>query len=188
MVTATKREKDLTLTDFLNLPETKPAQEFIEGKIYQKPMPQFQHSTIQGRLCETINQIARENKIACAFPELRCTFGNKSIVPDIAVIRWAKIPCDETGKILNRCESYPDWCIEILSPAQSLTQVLNKLLICSREGTEIGWLINAEEETIFVIFGDQKIDSYQGDRTLPVLSELDLTLTPNTIFNWLKFS
>ncbi len=188
MVTAIETDNKLTLTDFLNLPETKPAQEFIEGKIYQKPMPQFQHSTIQGRLCESINQVARNMKIAYAFPELRCTFANQSIVPDIAVIRWAKIPCDDTGKIMNRCESYPDWCIEILSPAQSLTQVLNKLLICSREGTEISWLINAEEETIFVIFGEQKIESYQGDRTLPVLKDLDLSLTPETIFNWLKFN
>ena len=28
-----------TLEKFLKLPETKPAREYIDGKIYQKPMP-----------------------------------------------------------------------------------------------------------------------------------------------------
>ena len=32
--------KILTLKEFLKLPETKPASEYIEGKIIQKPLPQ----------------------------------------------------------------------------------------------------------------------------------------------------
>ena len=35
-----------TLEEFLQLPETKPASEYIDGKIYQKPMPQGKHSTL----------------------------------------------------------------------------------------------------------------------------------------------
>ncbi|HAC62638.1 MAG TPA: hypothetical protein DCF68_03640, partial [Cyanothece sp. UBA12306] len=45
----------LTLEEFLQLPETKPASEFINGKIVQKVMPQGEHSVIQGQLCEIIN-------------------------------------------------------------------------------------------------------------------------------------
>ena len=32
--------KPITLEDFLKLPETKPASEFIDGQMLQKPMPQ----------------------------------------------------------------------------------------------------------------------------------------------------
>ncbi|BAZ00789.1 hypothetical protein NIES37_47850 [Tolypothrix tenuis PCC 7101] len=32
----------LTLSEFLKLPETKPASEYIHGRIYQKPLPQRQ--------------------------------------------------------------------------------------------------------------------------------------------------
>ncbi len=35
--------KILTLEEFLKLPETKPAREYIDGKIIQKPMPQGKH-------------------------------------------------------------------------------------------------------------------------------------------------
>lgn len=74
-----------TLEEFLKLPETEPASEFIDGEIIQKPMPQGEHSVLQGELCKTINQVAKTQKIAHAFPELYCTFGGASIVPDVAV-------------------------------------------------------------------------------------------------------
>lgn len=49
----------LTLEEFLKLPETEPASDFINGEIIQKPMPQGEHSLLQATLCETINRIAR---------------------------------------------------------------------------------------------------------------------------------
>jgi len=36
----------LTIREFLQLPETKPRKEFIDGQIIPKPMPQGKHSTI----------------------------------------------------------------------------------------------------------------------------------------------
>lgn len=75
----------LTLEEFLQLPETKPASEYINGEIIPKPMPKGKHSRLQLKLCNGINDIAESEKIAYAFPELRCSFGNRSIVPDIAV-------------------------------------------------------------------------------------------------------
>jgi len=77
--------KSLTLEEFLTLPETKPANEYIDGQIIQKPMPQGEHSTIQGELIIAINAVVKPKKIARAFPELRCTFCGKSIVPDVAI-------------------------------------------------------------------------------------------------------
>jgi len=67
--------KILTLEEFLQLPETKPASEYIDGQIIQKPMPQGKHSVIQGELVPAINGVVKCKRIARAFPELRCTFG-----------------------------------------------------------------------------------------------------------------
>ena len=96
----------ITLEKFLKLPETKPPSEFINGEIIPKPMPQGQHSLIQIELCQAINQVANTNKIAKAFPELRCTFGGASIIPDISVFRWARIPIESSGKIAHRFETH----------------------------------------------------------------------------------
>jgi len=48
--------KALTLDEFLKLPETQPASEFVEGRIIQKPIPQGKHSTVQLDLGADINQ------------------------------------------------------------------------------------------------------------------------------------
>ena len=37
----------LLLEEFLALPETKPASEYIDNQIYQKPMPQGKHSILE---------------------------------------------------------------------------------------------------------------------------------------------
>lgn len=75
----------LTLQEFLQLPEIKPASEYINGEIIQKPMPKGRHSRLQGKLCATINLVPEPPKIAYGFPELRCSFGGGSIVPDVAI-------------------------------------------------------------------------------------------------------
>ena len=52
----------LTLKEFLKLPETKPASEFIDGEVIQKPMPQGEHSRLQSKLCSVINQVTEAAK------------------------------------------------------------------------------------------------------------------------------
>nr|WP_322096167.1 Uma2 family endonuclease [Pseudanabaena cinerea] len=64
--------KPLTLQEFLKLPETKPACEFIDGEIVQKPMPQGKHSTVQLDLGSAINLVLKHQKTARAYSELRC--------------------------------------------------------------------------------------------------------------------
>ncbi|NES96187.1 MAG: Uma2 family endonuclease, partial [Desertifilum sp. SIO1I2] len=120
-----------------------------------------------------------------AFPELRCTFGGDSMIPDVAVFRWERIPVTSSGRIANRFETYPDWSIEILSPEQSSTKVLGKLLHCSQQGTELGWLIDPEDESILTIFPEQRVQLLRGNSLLPILSGIVLELTVAQVFNWL---
>jgi Uma2 family endonuclease len=70
--------KKLSLGEFLQQPETKPAREYMDGEVSQKPMPQIKHSLIQYELSQAINAVTKLSKIAYAFPELRCTFGPSS--------------------------------------------------------------------------------------------------------------
>jgi Uma2 family endonuclease len=178
--------KPITLDEFLKLPETEPASEYIDGQIYQKPMPQGEHSRLQGKLVATINGVAEPQKIALALPELRCTFGGATIIPDVAVFRWERIPRTESGRITNRFESHPDWAIEILSPDQSQTKVLRNLLHCCKNGTELGWLILPDEAGILAVHPNQRIELLEATDTLPILSNIDLSLTVEQVFSWLN--
>ncbi len=74
-------QKTITLDEFLQLPETKPASEYIKGAIVQKPMPQGKHSTIQGELITRVNAAGKPQRIAWAFPELRAPLADVLLFP-----------------------------------------------------------------------------------------------------------
>ena len=181
-------EKTLTLEEFLALPETKPASEYINGQVIQKPMPQGKHSKLQGKLVTAINQVVEDPKIALAFPELRCTFGNRSIVPDVAVFAWNRIPVDENGDIANVFPICPDWTIEILSPDQSPTKVTGNILHCLKNGCQMGWLIDPDERSLLIYpLGQQPELLQEAEEVLPVPNLVaDLQLTVGDVFDWLK--
>ena len=110
--------KPLTLEQFLDLPETKPASEYVAaGKIIQKHMPQGKHSLLQTKLIIFINSILLEQSIAIALSELRCTMGGRSIVPDVVVLEQQNIPKDEDGEIANKVTIAPDWLVEKIGRA-----------------------------------------------------------------------
>ena len=45
----------------------------------------------------------------------------------------------------------PDWTIEILSPAQSTTKVLKNISHCLACGTQMGWLIDPTDRSVFIM-------------------------------------
>jgi len=61
----------LTLEEFLELPETEPTSEYINGAIIQKAMPQGKHNILQRELSFILTATFRSDKTAQAFPELR---------------------------------------------------------------------------------------------------------------------
>lgn len=187
--------KSIGLETFLAMPETKPASEFVDGEIVKKPMPQGKHSIVQRELTFTIDRPLRDKKIARAFPELRCTFGGRwsptdqgsSTVPDIAVVTWQRIPRDESGAVANVFAIAPDWTIQILSPDQSQTKVVKNILHALKHGALMGWLIDPEEQTVFVYRSKQEVEILdEMDQQLPMPKfAQDLQLTIGELFGWL---
>lgn len=190
MVATTEKIHTLSLETFLALPETKPANEYCNGIITQKNMPKGKHSTLQIELASAINQQSKPQKLAYALPELRCTFAGRSIVPDIAVIRWENLPKDQDGEIADQFNRYPDWIIEIMSPDQSVTLVMEKIIFCLEQGTELGWLIDPSAKSVTVFqTGLPKVHLAEKEdlEPLTVIKELEAwQITSLDIFAWLK--
>jgi Uma2 family endonuclease len=191
MVTTIEKPQTLSLEAFLTLPETKPPSEYDHGVVIQKPMPKGKHSRIQTRLARAIDQVAEDNKIALALTELRCTFAQRSIVPDIAVIRWKNLPIDPDGEIADQFNRYPDWIIEIMSPEQSVTLVMEKIIFCLKQGTELGWLIDPSAKSVTVFHQNElpkvHLVNEGNNEPLAVISGLEnWQISAGDIFNWLK--
>lgn len=179
--------RTLTLEQFLQQPETKPASEYIDGQIIQKPMPKAAHSGIQAGLIKVIDPALNPGNLGRAFPELRCTFANRSIVPDVAVLPSAKIPRDEKGKLADELFAAPDWMVEILSPGQNQTKIIRKIMYALAHGTQMGWLIDPAEECVFGYTPDLRAVLYEEhDAQLPVPEfATAFQLTVGELMSWL---
>ncbi|MBM0743459.1 Uma2 family endonuclease [Phormidium sp. CLA17] len=180
-------EKTVSLEEFLQRPVTKPASEYINGKIIQKPIPQGHHSTIQIELGSFINTTLKSQKLARAYTELRCTFGGRSTVPDVTVFLQERIPREPDGRVANVFPIPPDWTIEILSPDQRTTRVTLNILYCLEHGTQLGWLIDPEESLILIYSPGQQVEAFEDPTAvLPVPAfAAGLTLTLGEVFGWL---
>jgi Uma2 family endonuclease len=180
--------RQITLEEFLELPDTKPASEYIDGEIIQKPMPQGQHSVIQKKLLLAIDPVLSDAGIGQTFPELRCVFGGKAVVPDVVVFEEANISYDDNGDIVNAVNIAPDWTIEILSPEQSTTRVLKNINHCLAHGTQMGWLIDPTDRSVFICMPDrtfQIIDEPTAVLPVPEFAAA-IKLTVEQIFSWIK--
>lgn len=178
----------LTLSEFLALPETKPASEFINGQIIQKPMPKGRHSRLQGKLCAVINQVVEDTQVAYAFPELRCSFGGRSIIPDVSIFLWERLPFTPEGNVPDDFKLPPDWAIEILSPDQKPNKVIGNLLHCLDHGSQLGWFLDPDDESILILQPGQQPRLLQGDSLLTVLNGINLVLTVEQVYKWLTMS
>lgn len=175
----------LSLEDFLKLPylEDSPAWEYVDGIAMQKPMPKTRHSILQKRL---LTQIDSKTADYTALPELRCTFGGRSIVPNVAVIAWNRINLNELGEPEDDFTEPPDWTIEILSPDQKVNRVIDNILHCLKYGSQLGWMLDPDDYSILTFTPQQEPEVCRGDRQLKTIAGVQLTLTPQQIFTWLK--
>jgi len=174
-----------TLAEFLDRPDLddSPAWEYFDGRAVQKSMPKFRHSLLQKRLIRAIDAVGDRYT---AMPELRCTFGDRSIVPDVAVIAWERVALKDEGEPIDQFLAAPAWIIEILSPEQSANRVMDKLLHSWQFGSRLAWLVDPQDRSILALLPDQQPLLYRRAAPLPCLPDLPLTLTAEQIFGWLK--
>lgn len=95
---------------------------------------------------------------------------------------------DANGQVANIFELLPDWAIEILSPGQSQSKVIRKLLHCCDRGTEMGWLLDPEDQCLFVYGADKSVRAIaEPDAPLPVPAfARAVQLTAGEVFGWLR--
>ena len=177
----------ISLEAFLEMPETKPVSEWTAGEIIQKPIPKGKYSAVQSEFVATINAQLKRSKVARGFTELRCTFGDRSTIPDISVFAWEHIVRDISGEVANVFNKAPDWTIEILSPAQSQTKVVKNIIHCLKHGTQMGWMIDTDDRTVLVYRPNQEIAIFDADEEMLPMPEFarSLQLTIGELFGWL---
>ncbi len=189
MASPSQLHSALTLEEFLRLPEIDehPYLEFIEGRIEAKVSPQKKHSLITMGLIRCIDDYSLLRRLGRCFVELRCTFGGRSIIPDIVFLTPEHVLVDENGDAINETLLAPDIHIEIISPDQSPRRAREKLRFSTSHGCPLGWLIDPERRTIDVYEEGVPPERLPDDGCLDGgLSIPNFRLSIAEVFQWMR--
>ena len=172
-VTTTK----LSLAEFLALPETEPASEWIDGEVVPKPMPTVEHAIVQSLLSFVLVAFLRAHPLGIVGSEMRCIFGpaggERPYVPDVVFIRAERMPRIGRGQPFHGA---PDLAVEILSPDDRPDRVAAKVAFYLLHGVRLVWLIDPETRTVTVLTADGRSmrlgeeATLDGDAVLPGFS------------------
>jgi len=179
----------ISLEEFLRLPEIDehPYLEYIDGRIEAKVSPQKKHGALGKQLMKHVDAYSEPRQLGTTFPELRCTFAGRSIIPDVVFLLDEHFEVDERGVFVNPTLRPPDIHIEIVSPDQSARKCREKLVFSRANGCRLGWLIDPERETVHVYRPGRPAKRLPADGVLegdPVLPGYRLSVAE--VFGWLK--
>ena len=177
----------MTLEQFLKLPETEPASEYLNDQMVQKVTPKVKHGLLQGEFYSQISATARPERLGMAVPELRCTFGGRSLVFDVAYLDWGRIHFDKTGAPEDDVFDAPDWIIEILSPGQTVANMTRRCSWCVTNGVRLAWLVEPRREQVQVFRPNRKVKLLSGDDVLDAGEVLvGFRVRASEVFDWLR--
>jgi Uma2 family endonuclease len=168
----------MTLNAFLALPAVKPNLEYTDGLVTQKMAAKPTHGSIQGLLYQRMNQIAGPRRLGVAYPKTRFVTPSWAPVPDVSYYRRERIHLRGLRQPADFTEA-PDIAVEIVSPGQSVTDLIKKCLRFLALGTQIALLVDPDEETVLVFRPGEPLQLLQTDEQIdldPILPEFDLTV------------
>src|SRR5215212_6117455 len=168
----------MTLDEFLTLPDVKPYLEFTDGLVTQKMAAKPTHGSIQPLLVMLFNQVAGPQRLGVAYSETRFVTPGWAPVPDVSYYRRERIKWRGRRPPADFFEP-PDIAVEIVSPEQSVTELIKKSLRYLALGSQVALVIDPSPETALVFRGGQPLQLLQGEDRIDlddVLPGFELTV------------
>ena len=117
--------------------------EFVEGRIVERPVPTWEHASMQGFLVRELWAIGRRLGLY-AVPEQRVSVhSDRFRVPDVCMV--TEKPQGRPGRRI--VTEPPHLCIEILSPEDTTTETLEKVREYLAFGVAWIWVIEPVTRT-----------------------------------------
>ncbi|MGE3271756.1 MAG: Uma2 family endonuclease [Chloroflexota bacterium] len=168
----------MSLDEFLALPEEETSLEFDDGLVTQKMAPQGDHGTLQYQIAKRFDLAGESLRLGKVFTETRFVTPQWSPVPDVSFYQRARIRLASRDQI-GDFQIPPDIAVEIVSPSQSVGELLRKCLRYAELGVAISLVVDQRDRTIYDIRPGEPLRVLREDDPVdlaPVLSGLDLTV------------
>ncbi|MGC1393785.1 MAG: Uma2 family endonuclease [Coleofasciculaceae cyanobacterium] len=176
-----KTGTQLTLEEFLALPDGDIYYEFIDGQAIPKVSPKYFHSTLQTAFIILIRAWCKGKGRVCSEWAVLLKRQGKdwAPIPDITYISYKRLP--KSWKKNEACPALPELVIETISPDQTIKEFEEKAQDYFLAGVSRVWVVDPEAISIRVFFANAT--QIYRDNT-PIIDQLlsGLELTTKQIF------
>lgn len=143
----------MTLDEFLAVPQEKPYQEFIDGRVSEKPGFTALQGEVVARLCMLLDEYVRAHA-----PQLvtllmldhihRSPGAERFFIPDVCLRDRDEMRAQRGGGIVS---TPPPFVAEIILPEHSARFVGDRMAFYMSTGTQVAWFIDAEASEVDVL-------------------------------------
>ncbi len=146
-------EKLLSAYEFAQMPAPRDGsrQDLVRGVIVTMPPPGFRHGLRQGKVYKILDRYGTSTGHGRAVVESGIVTDRVPDTvrgPDISYWSAERLPLDLEP--VGYPDASPDVCVEILSPSNQLTKILEKLREYFANNVRMVWVVDPEDRTVTV--------------------------------------
>lgn len=175
-------KSQLTLEEFLALPETDLNYELINGEAVSKMAPKRFHSRLTGTLytlltewCKNRGEVGIEWAVV-----LKKNNRDWVPIPDLLYISYNRLPLERFED--EACPVPPELAIEIISPDQTFGEMSEKAIDYLNAGVSRVWVVDPKAKTITIFYPDAPPQTKRDEGILSDNLLEEITFTPQQIF------
>jgi Uma2 family endonuclease len=183
----TQLKNQLTVEEFLALPENDTAYEFVNGEAVAKykneqMSPKFFHSSTIGALFILLSAWAQEQGRVVVEWGVKLTRNQENwiSVPNLTYVSYNCLPADWLKD--EACPVIPELVIEIISPGQTFGDMIDKATYYLQAGILLVWIVDTISQTITVFTLSSLPVTFRGNQIISQEILPRLEITPHTIF------
>jgi len=201
----------MTLKEFLALPEEKPYLEWdaslvpqkdqghaelmgvvtqkpgagpeLIGVVTQKVAPQDDHSQLTRQFLEAFTRFGEAPHLGLGYIEKRFKLVGWAPVPDVSFYRRERLR-PQSRRRMGEQQALPDIAVEIVSPEQRVSSLLRKCLRYAEAGVTVSLIVDQDDESVIVIRPGQPTQVLRGEDRIDLSDVLpDFAMTVDELFS-----
>ncbi len=153
-----------TIAEYMSLPDDGRHYELVRGELVEMPGPSGRHGRIITKLSRYLDVYLDSKSIGQVFSGSAFVLdsaNNTARIPDVAFVKAEKL----VGINYDEALPFPpDLAIEVLSPSDIWSEVVEKVRQYLAVGVELVWVVDPFDKNIYLYYPDQsKKTLYSGD-------------------------
>lgn len=156
----TPEKASMTLDEFIEYDIE--GYEYVKGELVPKSPATRAHSRISVNVIRYLDRFVDENQLGEVHVEATFRVGERGLKPDMAFVSSTRLDGDENKGF----PIPPDLAIEVISPSDVQSRVVEKAFVYLNAGTRLVWIFEPRSHTVTVYRSEEDIVLLQYEDTL----------------------